>query len=91
MEGYTATVESIEPTIWAIDASAFYASAAISLKRIADAMEARNRLLALDIQQREVSDNDKHDDWLVQHRLDDLIEDADRRDAARKRVLPKDE
>lgn len=35
-DAYLATVDSIEPDIHAIDASAFYASAAISLKRIAD-------------------------------------------------------
>jgi len=39
LENYLATIESIEPDISPIDASAFYASAAISLKRIADALE----------------------------------------------------
>jgi len=38
-ENYVATIESIEPDISPIDATAFYASAAISLKRIADALE----------------------------------------------------
>lgn len=38
-EGYAATVDSIEPNINPIDPGAFYASAAISLKRIADALE----------------------------------------------------
>lgn len=37
--GYLATIKSIEPNIHAIDAGAFYASAAISLKRIADHLE----------------------------------------------------
>lgn len=36
---YVATVESMEPDISPIDASAFHASAAISLKRIADLLE----------------------------------------------------
>lgn len=40
---YLATIESLEPDIGMIDASAFYASAAISLKRIADALESRVR------------------------------------------------
>lgn len=39
VEGYTATIESIEPDINPIDAGAFYASAAISLKRIADHLD----------------------------------------------------
>ncbi len=38
-EAYLATVESLEPDIHQIDSGAFYASAAISLKRIADALE----------------------------------------------------
>lgn len=38
VEGYLATVDRLEPDINPIDASAFYASAAISLKRIADAV-----------------------------------------------------
>lgn len=36
---FSAMIESIEPDLHAIDASTFYASAAISLKRIADAAE----------------------------------------------------
>ena len=39
-EAYLATVERIEPDVAPIDAAAFYASAAISLRRIADAAEA---------------------------------------------------
>lgn len=42
-EGYIATVESLEPHIHSIDASAYYASAAISLKRIADALEQNSK------------------------------------------------
>lgn len=38
-DAYLATVESLEPSIHPIDASAYYASAAISLKRIADSLE----------------------------------------------------
>lgn len=37
---YAETVDRLEPDIAPIDASAFYASAAISLRRIADALEA---------------------------------------------------
>lgn len=44
--GYMATIESIEPNVHPIDASAFYASAAISLKRIADVAEKQFELLA---------------------------------------------
>ena len=36
---YLNTIARLEPDITAIDASAYYASAAISLKRIADALE----------------------------------------------------
>lgn len=36
---YLATVYRLEPDIVMIDAGAYYASAAISLKRIADALE----------------------------------------------------
>lgn len=39
VDAYLNTVRRLEPDIAMIDASAFYASAAISLKRIADAME----------------------------------------------------
>lgn len=41
---YAETVERLEPEITMIDPGAYYASAAISLKRIADALE---KLLAL--------------------------------------------
>lgn len=40
-EEYLATVDRLEPEICSIDAGAFHASAAISLKRIADVMERR--------------------------------------------------
>ncbi len=38
-EGYLGTVQRLEPKIHVIDAGAFYASAAISLRRIADCFE----------------------------------------------------
>lgn len=47
VEGYLATVDRLEPVIHPIDADAFYASAAISLKRIADAADIANRLEAI--------------------------------------------
>lgn len=40
VSAYLDTIERMEPEIAPVDASAFYASAAISLKRIADALEA---------------------------------------------------
>lgn len=39
VEGYLDTVGRLEPDIHPVDASAFYASAAISLRRIADSIE----------------------------------------------------
>ena len=39
VKAYQDTIARLEPEIWHIDASAYYASAAISLKRIADALE----------------------------------------------------
>lgn len=87
-EEYLETIARVEPEIAMIDPGAFYASAAISLKRIADAVEAYTRLTAHAIRINEVADNDKHDDWLIQHRLGDLIEDEERRAAAIKRVMP---
>jgi hypothetical protein len=39
VDAYQNTVSRLEPEIAPIDASAFYASAAISLKRLADAAE----------------------------------------------------
>jgi len=41
LKSYLATIERLEPDIHPIDPGAFYASAAISLKRIADLLEAR--------------------------------------------------
>lgn len=39
VDEYLETINRLEPNISHIDASAFYASAAISLKRIADVLE----------------------------------------------------
>lgn len=39
VDDYLNTIARLEPDITPIDASAYYASAAISLKRIADALE----------------------------------------------------
>lgn len=39
VDAYMATIDRMEPNVAPIDASAFYASAAISLKRIADLLE----------------------------------------------------
>lgn len=38
-DAYLATIDSLEPDIASIDPGAFYASAAISLKRIADSLD----------------------------------------------------
>lgn len=43
VDPYLDTLSRLEPDIATIDASAFYASAAISLKRIADAIEANKK------------------------------------------------
>lgn len=42
VDDYLSTIARLEPDISIIDASAFYASAAISLKRIADHLEAKD-------------------------------------------------
>lgn len=42
-DAYTETAARLEPDIAFIDAGAFYASAAISLKRIADLLEAHEK------------------------------------------------
>lgn len=45
MDAYRDTVKRMEPDIARVTDAAFYASAAISLKRIADAAETQTRLL----------------------------------------------
>ena len=49
---YLETIDRMESEIAAVDASAFYASAAISLKRIADALE----ILQKELQEKEKND-----------------------------------
>lgn len=44
---YIETIKRLEPDIAMIDASAFYASAAISLKRIADILEKKNEAVSM--------------------------------------------
>lgn len=85
---YLATLGRVEPEIAMINPETFYASAAINLKRIADALDAKNKLTAREMHTQEVADEDRHDDWLTRRRLGDLIEDDERREAARKRVMP---
>jgi hypothetical protein len=48
LNAYLKTIERMEPDVAAIDASFAYASVAISLKRIADTLEAANRELVPD-------------------------------------------
>lgn len=68
VEGYSATIDSIEPDVSPIDAFAFYASAAISLKRIADVAD----LFAVSL----LTDHAKKDtdmaDWAERHGFGDL-------------------
>lgn len=47
VDGYLDTIDRIEPNINMIDPGAFYASAAVSLKRIADALCVRMLLTEL--------------------------------------------
>jgi hypothetical protein len=54
VDGYLATIARLEPDIHMIDAAAFYASAAISLKRIADVLEMTERRKAKAIQDYQV-------------------------------------
>lgn len=81
----------LEPEITSIDAAAFYASAAISLKRIADALEAKNKLTAREMHTQEVTDVERHARWLVGRGLADLIEDPELRARAVKATMPQGE
>lgn len=63
VEGYLDMVERLEPNIHPIDASAFYASAAISLKRIADMLEKKWQY---ELRQQ--------DEWLRKHGMADLAD-----------------
>lgn len=67
-EGYLATIDSIEPNVSAIDASAFYASAAISLKRIADVAE----LFAMSLLKDSMEKERDMRDWAHRHGFGDL-------------------
>jgi hypothetical protein len=51
VEGYLGTVNRLEPDIHMIDPGAFYASAAISLKRIADVLEKLPQAIEMAIQE----------------------------------------
>ncbi len=50
VDDYLATIARMEPDIHMIDASAFYASVAISLKRIADEFEKLNAFLVIGVE-----------------------------------------
>ncbi len=71
-EAYAATVDSIEPHVAAIDASAFYASAAISLKRIADVAE----LFAMTLIKNHGEREKDMRDWAKRHGFGDLWDKA---------------
>lgn len=70
--GYSATIDSIEPDISPIDAPAFYASAAISLKRIADVAE----LFAMTLLKDHVKQEQDMRDWAHRHGFGDLWDEA---------------
>lgn len=70
-EGYLATIESMEPDISAVDASAFYASAAILLKRIADVAELFAMMLLTDYARKDADMADMAD-WAKRHGFGDL-------------------
>lgn len=69
---YNATVDSIEPNIAAIDSGAFYASAAISLKRIADVSE----LFAISLIKEYKAKDANMRDWAHRHGFGDLWDKA---------------
>lgn len=73
VDGHLATVARLEPEINPIDASAFYASAAISLKRLADAAEVANKLAVMGIEFKHRRDKAEQENWLRRHGLADLI------------------
>lgn len=70
VEGYAATIDSIEPDVSPIDASAFYASAAISLKRIADAAD----LFAVSLLKDWKEKDDGMRAWAYRHGFGDLFD-----------------
>lgn len=65
---YAATVASIEPNIMPLDGAAFYASAAISLKRIADVAD----LFAISILEDHAKKDSDMADWAKRHGFGDL-------------------
>lgn len=68
IEGYAATIDSIEPDVHPIDDSAFYASAAISLKRIADVAD----LFAISLLKDYKAKDDDMRAWAARHGFGDL-------------------
>lgn len=72
IDGYAATIDSIEPDIHPIDPSAFYASAAISLKRIADVAD----LFAISLIKDYREKDDEMRDWAHRHGFGDLWDKA---------------
>lgn len=69
---YLETIDRLEPDIHMIDAGAGWASAAISLKRIADELHVANRLEALRQHSDAIVDSEKHRTWLRDHGLGHL-------------------
>lgn len=69
VDTYLGTIVRLEPDVHMIDAGAFYASAAISLKRIADALEisACNTLKKVRESERD------HKEWMIRKGFGDLL------------------
>lgn len=65
---YSATIDSMEPDIASVDPSVFHASAAISLKRIADVAD----LFALSLLKDWKDKDDGMRDWAKRHGFGDL-------------------
>lgn len=81
---YLQTIDRLEPDIHMIDTGAGWASAAISLKRIADELNVANRLEALRQHSDAIVDAEKQVQWLRDHGLEYLIDSlpVDKLDAA---------
>ena len=67
-QAYLATIGSIEPDITSVDVGAFCASAAISLKRIADSLD----LLVIAVTQDHQKKDKNMRDWATRHGFGDL-------------------
>jgi|HubBroStandDraft_3_1064219.scaffolds.fasta_scaffold01536_12 hypothetical protein len=67
-EAYLAQIDSMEPDIVMVDPGAFHASAAISLKRIADVAD----LFALSLLKDHKAKDDSMRDWARRHGFGDL-------------------